>query len=582
MQRLSVEMCEDRQMSVVTVRRSRWRAAAALLVVGLIATACGSGERKELEALRSGAIAVMLRTIADDSVVHLSSGDTLRVSAATVEFYRGREWKSAWIDEKRPRQQGTALHEAIGRAWEDGLPPERYRHGVAAALLSRLEATGDTAMTPARRVGHLADLDVVLTEGFNRLALDLVSGMLSPDKAGLDFRIEVETAPDAAILQQVIAGEAPATLVARLRPSIPQYERMRAALLAFHEVESQGAWPRLSTDPALREGGRGEMVGRLRQRFVAGVDAQEATLARSGANDPTLFDADLKRAVQQFQARHSIAPDGVLGAATIRELNHTVAEWIAELQLNLDRWRWLPNHLGDRYVLVNVAGFELEVVEDGRVIESMNVVVGEQSTETPIFSDSIRFVVVNPYWNVPDGIMERKIAPAMALDPNYLDKHDMEVFEGRVRQRPGPQNSLGRYKFIFPNDLDIYLHDTPDGHLFARSERAFSSGCVRIERPRDFARMLLRLQSDHDPDSLDGILASGSEKWIKLDRPLPVFLLYFTAWAQDDGSVRFHHDVYGRSEAMDGQVEETRTEAARPVVRSSLSATPRNAQIAAR
>jgi L,D-transpeptidase YcbB len=187
-------------------------------------------------------------------------------------------------------------------------------------------------------------------------------------------------------------------------------------------------------------------------------------------------------------------------------------------------------------------------------------------------------VVVNPYWNVPDGIMERKIAPAMALDPNYLEKHDMEMFKGRVRQRPGPQNSLGRYKFIFPNDLDIYLHDTPDGHLFARSERAFSSGCVRIERPRDFARMLLRLQSDHDPDSLDGILATGSEKWIKLDRPLPVFLLYFTAWAQDDGSVRFHHDVYGRSEAMDEQVEDTRSNGSRPAASAAPGATRRNVQ----
>jgi L,D-transpeptidase YcbB len=201
----------------------------------------------------------------------------------------------------------------------------------------------------------------------------------------------------------------------------------------------------------------------------------------------------------------------------------------------------------------------MEVVEQGRVIESMNVVVGRESTETPIFADSIRHVVVNPYWNVPDGIMARTIRPAMARDPSYLARHDMEVVDGRVRQRPGPQNSLGRYKFIFPNEHDVYLHDTPDGHLFSRSERAFSSGCVRIERPRDFARLLLRLQSDRDPDSLDPIFAGGKEQWIKLDRPLPVFLLYFTAWVQEDGSVRFHHDVYGRSEAMDAQAEEMKS-----------------------
>jgi L,D-transpeptidase YcbB len=530
-------------------------AAAAVLVAGLLTTACGG----EAEALGGDAIGAMLRTVAEDSVVHLTSGDTLQVSAATMEFYRGREWRAAWVGAKRPLEKGNALHEAVGRAWEDGLPPARYRHDLVTDVLARLDATGEARLSDSLAVRHLAELDVLLTEGFNRLARDLVAGMLDPEEAGLDYRIVKEAAPDGAVLDRVLAGEEPAGLVAELRPSIPHYERLRTALLAFHDAESRGGWQRINTGDTLEEGERGEAVAQLRQRLVAGVDEEEATLARSGSADPSLFDGDLKRAVQHFQERHAIAPDGVAGEATLRELNHTVVEWIAEMRLNLDRWRWLPNDLGERYVLVNIAGFELEVVDQGRVIEAMNVVVGEQSTETPIFADSIRHVVVNPYWNVPDGIMARKIGPAMALDPDYLAKHDMEMVDGRVRQRPGPQNSLGRYKFIFPNVHDVYLHDTPEGHLFSRAERAFSSGCVRIERPRDFARLLLRLQSDHDPDSLDGILASGSEKWIKLDRPLPVYLLYFTAWAQEDGSVRFHHDVYGRSEALDTQAEEMKT-----------------------
>jgi L,D-transpeptidase YcbB len=546
----------------------RLRAAAAgVLAAGLLTAACGGGAARD--ALREGAIRGMLVAAADDPVVHLTSGDTLHVSAATLDFYRGRDWQAAWVGEKRPLELGSAVHEAVGRAWEDGLPPLRYRHDLAADVLARLDATGESRLTDSLVVRHLADLDVLLTEGFNRLARDLVAGMLSPAEAGLDYRIAREAAPDGAVLDRVLAGEAPARLVAELRPSIPQYERMRTALLAFHEAESRGGWQRIGTGTTLEEGVRGEAVAQLRQRLVAGVDAEEARLARSGVADPSLFDGDLKRAVQHFQDRHAIVPDGVAGAATVRELNHAVAEWIAELRLNLDRWRWLPNDLGERYVLVNIAGFELEVVDRGRVIESMNVVVGNESTETPIFSDSIRHVVVNPYWNVPDGIMARTIAPAMALDPDYLAKHDMEMVSGRVRQRPGPQNSLGRYKFIFPNEHDVYLHDTPDGHLFSRAERAFSSGCVRIERPRDFARLLLRLQSDRDPDSLDGIFASGKERWIELDRPLPVYLLYFTAWVQEDGMVRFHHDVYGRSEAMDGQAEEMKTPGAEAVARAT-------------
>jgi L,D-transpeptidase YcbB len=541
----------------------RLRAAAvSVLAAALLSAACGGAEP---EALRGDAIREMLATAADDGVLHLANGDTLHVSGATLDFYRGRDWHSAWIGAKRPLGRGSAMHEAVGRAWEDGLPPARYRHDAATAVLARLDATGEGKLPDSLALRHLAEFDVLLTEGFLRLARDLVAGMLDPAEAGLDYRIPREAAPDGAVLDQALAGVDPRRLIAELRPSIPQYERMRTALLAFHEAEARGGWRPIGTGTKLEEGVRGDAVAELRQRLVAGVDAEEANLAGSGAADPSLFDADLKRAVQHFQDRHAIAPDGVAGAATVRELNHTVAEWIAEIRLNLDRWRWLPNDLGERYVLVNIAGFELEVVDQGRVIESMNVVVGNESTETPIFADSIRHVVVNPYWNVPDGIMARTIRPAMARDANYLAKHDMEIVDGRVRQRPGPQNSLGRYKFIFPNEHDVYLHDTPDGHLFSRTERAFSSGCVRIERPRDFARMLLRLQSDRDPGSLDAILTTGEERWIKLDRPLPVFLLYFTAWAQEDGSVRFHHDVYGRSEAMDTQAKQMQS----PPVRSS-------------
>jgi L,D-transpeptidase YcbB len=524
------------------------------LAAGMVLAGCG--DDKELEALRGAAVAELLASASEDSVLRLSDGDTLHVSAATLAFYRGRSDQAAWVGPKGLLPKGLAVHQAVGASVEDGLPPVRYRHDLALDRVARLEMTGDTALSDTTAVRTLADLDVLLTEGFNRMARDLVAGMLDPEEAGLDYRIVKDRPPADAILNRVLTGQAPAEIVAQLRPAIPHYDRMRAALRTYHEAEARDPWPQVRIDSTLKEGGRADAVAQVRQRLVDGVNTEEAALALVGAADPSLFDADLARAVELFQDRHAIVPDGTVGEATARELNYTLADRIAELRLNLDRWRWLPDHLGDRYVIVNIAGFELEVVEQGRIIESMNVVVGQLTNQTPIFSDSIRFVVVNPYWNVPDGIMARTIQPAMDRDPTYLARHDMEIVDGRVRQRPGPQNSLGRYKFIFPNEFDVYLHDTPEGHLFARTERAFSSGCVRIERPRDFARMLLRLQSDLDPDSLDPILANGEEQWLKLDRPLPVYLLYFTAWAQEDGTVRFHRDVYNRSEAMDDQAEE--------------------------
>jgi L,D-transpeptidase YcbB len=535
-------------------RPRRGAVVAAGLSALLLTGACGAAP--DLTTMQGEAIGVLLGSMSDDSVIRLAGGDTLRVSSSTLAFYRGRDFQAAWIDRNGPLPRGAAVHEAVGNARDDGLPPIRYRHDVATEVLARIEAESDARLSDSLAVRTLADFDILLTEGFNRLARDLVAGMLDPVEAGLDYRMVKDAPPVDAILNRVLQGEPAADVIAQLRPTIPHYDRLRAVLLTLYGAEARGGWTLVQADSTLTVGGRADAVTQVRRRLVEGVNTQEAGLARAGAADPSLFDANLERAVALFQDRHAIEPDGAIGSATLRELNHTVAERIAEVRLNLDRWRWLPDDLGDRYVIVNIAGFEMEVVDQGRIIESMDVVVGQTTTATPIFSDSIRYVVVNPYWNVPDGIMERTIRPAMAADPDYLRKHDMEIVDGRVRQRPGPQNSLGRYKFIFPNEFDVYLHDTPDGHLFSRAERAFSSGCVRIERPRDFARMLLELQSDRDPDSLDRILATENEQWIKLDRPLPVFILYFTAWAQEDGTVRYHHDVYGRSEAMDGQVVE--------------------------
>jgi murein L,D-transpeptidase YcbB/YkuD len=464
--------------------------------------------------------------------------------------------RAAWIGTNGLLPEGVALHEAIGKAWEDGLPPERYRHDVASKLIAAIENSSQVPLSGEMAERFRADLDLLLTEGFNRFARDLLIGMVDPAEAGIDHRIEQDAPPPPTLLNRVLEGEAPADIVASLRPSLPQYERMRAALAEYRALQERGEWSQIEADTTLREGTRDEAIGQLRQRLVEGIDPEEAALARVGAANPTLFDRDLVRAVQRFQERHALEPDGVIGLTTARELNHSAEEWIGELQINLDRWRWLPRDLGERYVLVNIAGFELEVVDQGQVIEAMDVVVGAEATATPIFADSIRNVVVNPYWNVPDGIMERTIEPAIARNPNYLRDNDMEVVDGQVRQRPGPKNALGKYKFIFPNEFDVYLHDTPDGHLFEETDRAFSSGCVRIERPRDFARMLLELQSSENPDTLDALVEAGEEKWIALERPLPIFLLYFTAWVREDGTTRFHHDVYGHDEAMEEETDE--------------------------
>jgi L,D-transpeptidase YcbB len=529
------------------------RRLAAMTAAGILMAGCG-GEPAVLpaEALRD-----VLLALGADSMTTLSTGDTVRISSHAASFYEARGHEAAWVGGKQLLDRGRALHAAIGRAGEDGLEPERYRHDVAAALLAAVEVTDrDQRLSDSAAVRHLAEIDLLLTEGFSRYARDLVTGTLDPADAGLDWRIATEVPHDQAVLNQVLDGRDPLEIVAHLRPSIPYYERMRGALAQYRVAAAAGGWPRVPDGETLKEGERSAAVAALRQRFTRGADRREAELAAAGASDETLFDGALAEAVQHFQTRHSIEADGAVGAATLRELNHTVEQRIAEMKLNLDRWRWLPNHLGERFVLVNVAGFELEVVEDGRAVQNMNVVVGQLDRQTPIFADSIQYVVVNPYWNVPDGIYRQDVLPALERDPYYLVKNNMERVDGRIRQKPGPTNALGRYKFIFPNEFDVYLHDTPQGHLFSRASRDFSSGCIRLERPDEFARLLLDKQTDRGSGQLDALLTNWNERWIKLDRPLPVYILYFTAWVEEDGAVRFHHDVYGRDEKLESQVEQ--------------------------
>jgi len=506
-----------------------------------------------------------LRAVAgEDSVVQLVTGDTLTLSQATRAFYGSRRFRPAWVEDGELTEQGRDLYVAVGRSWNDGLSPEKYRFDVAQELRRQVEAAEESGADSLKQQVPrlLGDLDLLLTEGMNRYANDLAQGALDPKDSGLQWRIPREHAPEASILDALVKGRAAEEVVASLRPKSLQYHRFMQALMRYHALEERGLeWPQLPADAALEPGESGATVQLLRQRLAASPDAREAQLAAAGNARPDQFDDQLAQAVKHFQERHGIEPDGALGPATIAELNRTLAERIDELRLNMDRWRWLPHDLGPRYVLVNVAGFELEVVENGKVIEAMNVVVGQEGWHTPVFADTMEYIVVNPSWNVPQSILEDEILPALERDPDYLAKHNMEMDEdGNVRQLPGDENALGQIKFMFPNDDNIYLHDTPAKHLFSRTRRDYSHGCIRLERPEDLARLLLtRTTSDGSAEKLPDLLASGEEQWLNFEHELPVYIVYFTAWVEENGAVRFHHDVYGRDRRLEKQQERTLT-----------------------
>jgi L,D-transpeptidase YcbB len=502
----------------------------------------------------------------------LPTGDTVVLSAPVIEFYRRRGYRQAWTDYDEIRERGWTLLEAMNRSEADGLDPQRYRYPVAYRLVQQVE--GDS-IDEEDEPSQMATVDMVLSEVFGRYANHIAGGILDPTVSGVAWTIPKDTVDVGTLLDRLASDADPGALIDSVRPTTPEYRLLMDALGRYREIAAAGGWPEVPDDVPSDVGERSATVATLRQRLIAEGDSQEVRLARADSGAADLFDEDLKQALQHFQARHSIDTDGAVGPATLEQLNTSADARVQQIMLNLDQWRWLPSDLGERYILVNVAGFEMELVERDSVLIAMNVVVGQEGWETPIFTDTLESIVVNPYWNVPATIESDEVLPAVRRDPGYLARNDMEVVAGnrvvdaasvdwssvsdnnsyRFRQRPGSKNALGHVKFLFPNQHDVYLHDTPADALFARTGRAFSHGCIRLEKPLELARILLDRVTDRSASDLETLMARSGEQWVRVTEPLPVYILYFTAWAGRDGTMRFHPDVYERDERLNEQAQ---------------------------
>jgi murein L,D-transpeptidase YcbB/YkuD len=363
--------------------------------------------------------------------------------------------------------------------------------------------------------------------------------------------------------------------LAYLAPDPPRYLGLRRVLQRYREIVGSGGWPRLAQGPILREGDHDPRVAVLRRRLA--VEGDLSDVGPAEAPGAEIFDAALSRAVRRFQTRHGLEADGLVGRRTRAALNVAAEARLEQIMINMERWRsmaWAPR---DRFLLVNIAGFSLEVIEGRHVLFDMRVIVGRPTRPTPVFSDIMTYIDFNPTWTVPRRIAERDILPEVRKDIGYLARHNIRVFVGRggsaseidpelvdwpglppdklpivLRQDPGPGNALGRVKFMLPNPYEIYLHDTPQRKLFKRAKRAFSSGCVRLERPLDLAEYLLAGQEGWSRSEIEEVIAQGKTLTVPLARPVPVHITYATAWAADDGRVHFRDDIYRLDTAFAG------------------------------
>lgn len=454
-----------------------------------------------------------------------------------------------WFDPSgAPTAAGAAALQLLATAADDGLEPDDYRLPVAADI-----ASADQAMNAA----------------LQRYLAHLHRGRADP--AAMGFRTErpAWVPPAAAALAEAASrGELPA-LAQRLRPSIGEYPLLRTALARLRERAAAGPdEPLAAPRRGVRPGDAYPEAGRLRERLVRLGDLPADAPAAGDTLDAALADA-----LAAFQRRHGLAADGVLGAATVRALNVPLAERVRQVELSMERLRWLPPLGGGRWIGINIPTYQLFAVDpgSGEAPLQMAVVVGKAlNTQTPLLHEAMRTVIFRPYWNVPRSIVRHELLPAIARDPGYLARHDMELVRGggddarpvaatpehlaqlregtlRLRQRPGPKNSLGLVKFVFPNAHDVYLHGTPAQSLFGRPRRDFSHGCVRLEDPVALATWVLREQPDWSRDRVEAAMTGGPlSRRVELRTPIPVLLFYLTALVGPGSeAVQFAEDVYG-------------------------------------
>lgn len=496
-------------------------------------------------------------------------GEPIHALVMLPIFYERRAYRPAWSEDNGPLQQVEGLINTIREAGHEGLRPGDYHlHKIETTLREERE---NQSKKKSLDSGRLVDLDLLLTDAFLIYGSHLLAGRIDPETIDPEWFANRREADLAAILQTALDSDQIEQTLKSLLPPQLGYARLQQALAHYRHLAENGGLPIVPEGPKMQKGDLGEGVIALRARLVATGDLDDRS-----PDGGDIFDDALEQAVLRFQQRHGLDGDGVVGPATLAAVNVSVEERIRQIEVNMERWRWLPQDLGKRYVLVNIANFELEVVDSGQSVITMRVVVGKNYRRTPVFSDKMTYLVLNPYWNVPPNLAVQDMLPQLRKDPNCLAERNIRVFQGwgaeakeidpntidwskvtsknfnyRFRQEPGPTNALGEIKFMFPNRFNVYLHDTPSRELFAKVERAFSSGCIRIEKPIELARYTLQDSQEWSREKILSAIDKGAEQMIPLAEPVAIHLLYWTAWADEDGSVHFRRDLYGRDKRLD-------------------------------
>lgn len=481
------------------------------------------------------------------------------------KFYGRRNYNLAWSNEGEFLPQTSMFINKLQNLINEGAEPANYNatslRSMYYDILNRRKRNPETSTLRK-------NIDVLLSASYFKYARDMWKGKVDPNDEKLAWNIEKKKIKYGKTLDAILEDKSDENPFTKFEPTHEEYKKLKLALAKYNELDKNGGWQPLNLDKGkLALNDTSKDVSNLCKHLIITGDL-------SPGNKDSIFTSSIEAGVKKFQKRHGLKEDGIVAGETLKEINVPVKKRIKQILVNMERWRWVPEKFSDNYIIVNIPEYKLHVYEYNKKAWEMNVIVGSAATSTPIFNDIMEYVVFSPYWNVPKSIADNELLPLLRSNPVVLEKENMEMYAGndpnasispysidwskvtpsnnkyKFRQRPGRGNSLGLVKFLFPNEYDVYLHDTPTDHLFSQHERGFSHGCIRLEEPQKLAEYLLKDDSDWPKDKIKKHMMAGQEKYVKLKEKMPVYIVYFTTWMDENGQIHFRDDIYGHDNKL--------------------------------
>lgn len=462
---------------------------------------------------------------------------SLRIFKKEVEIlYRKHHYQYIWFDEKGINEVGDLLCDKINNLQDEGVL-------VAVPYKEKLDELHQLSVESEKPD---LDTELMISSLYFFYADKVYKGLDANKSKELGWYLPRKKLSYVTYLDSLLVN--PSLINKDEKEVLGEYYRLKEVLQKYRKIEKNGGWNTIDYKPklkSLKSGDTSKTITQIRQWLYIAGDI-------SADSKSKLYDAELKTGILKFKKRFNFIPDSLITPKHITVMNVPIAERIKTIMVNMERCRWISNDISKspEFIFINIPSYQLMYFKNGKPALLSKVVVGKTMNKTAVFSADMRYIVFSPYWNVPKSIIRKEILPAIAKHGNYLAKHEMEWNGDNLRQRPGPKNSLGLVKFLFPNSNSIYLHDTPSKSLFDEEKRAFSHGCIRIEKPKELANLILKEDKNWTPEKIDAAMNSGVETWYTLKNKIPVYIGYFTAWTDNEGTIHFYEDVYERDEQL--------------------------------